>query len=114
MSRRFMWSGAPTRPTIRSWPWSKAGDIVVTQDYGLATILLNKAIVLHHMGWRYRPEAMDQLLTQRYMGQVSRRKTGRYGGKGPKPFGRQDRERFSASLEAIIRQEKQEEKGAGL
>ena len=90
------------------------GDIVVTQDYGLATILLNKAIVLHHMGWRYRPEAMDQLLTQRYMGQVSRRKTGRYGGKGPKPFGRQDRERFSASLEAIIRQEKQEEKGAGL
>ena len=66
------------------------------------------------MGWRYRPEAMDQLLTQRYMGQVSRRKTGRYGGKGPKPFSRQDRERFSACLETIIRQEIRPEKGASL
>ena len=42
-------------------------DIVITQDYGLASLLLSKVkIVMHHKGHLYRSSNIDMLLQQRY------------------------------------------------
>ena len=62
---------------------AQPGDIVVTQDYGLAAMALARgARPLHQDGWRYREENMDGLLAMRHQAQVYRRAGGRT--KGPK------------------------------
>lgn len=44
-----------------------AGDVVITQDYGLASLCLaKKARILHQDGWEYTPENIDALLLVRY------------------------------------------------
>lgn len=44
-----------------------AGDIVVTQDYGLAALVLGKgANVINNSGKRYTEENIDQLLAKRH------------------------------------------------
>lgn len=59
-----------------------AGDVVVTQDYGLAAMCLAKgAVVLNQDGQDYTPENMDALLYTRYLNQKARRAGGRC--KGP-------------------------------
>lgn len=71
-----------------------AGDIVVTQDYGLASLLLAKQVrVLHHRSFEYTQWNIDQLLMQRYAG-AQARKSGKRT-KGPKPFTQQDRQKFA-------------------
>lgn len=68
-------------------------DIVVTQDYGLASLLLPKGCtVLHHKGFEYDARNIDHLLETRYMGSMIRKGGGRT--KGPKPFSREDKETF--------------------
>lgn len=70
-----------------------AGDIVVTQDYGLASLLLPKGCtVLHHKGFEYDARNIDHLLETRYMGSMIRKGGGRT--KGPKPFSKEDKEAF--------------------
>ena len=79
----------------------QTGDLVVTQDYGLASLLLNKATVLHHTGWRYTADNIDQLLWQRHIGKQLRKAGKRT--KGPSSFTLEDRERFKQSLVALLR-----------
>jgi hypothetical protein len=68
---------------------SEKDDIVVTQDYGLASLLLTKVYaILNPVGYRYTYENMDKLLMKRYMGQKIRRGGGRT--KGPKKRKRQE------------------------
>lgn len=44
------------------------GDLVITQDYGLASLCLSrKAVVLHHDGWEYTPDNIDALLFKRHV-----------------------------------------------
>ena len=51
-----------------------AGDIVVTQDYGLAAMALGKrAHALHWRGWRYTNENIDRLLAERHIMKKLRR-----------------------------------------
>jgi uncharacterized protein YaiI (UPF0178 family) len=58
-------------------------DIVITQDYGLASILLeNTYAILHPDGFRYTRFNIDQLMFQRHMGNKIRQAGGRT--KGPK------------------------------
>lgn len=46
----------------------QAGDIVVTQDYGVAAMALGKkAYAIHQNGWRYTSENIDRLLMERHM-----------------------------------------------
>ena len=46
----------------------QAGDIVVTQDYGVAAMALGKmAYAIHQNGWRYTAENIDRLLMERHM-----------------------------------------------
>ena len=44
------------------------GDIVITQDYGLASLLLTKGVhIISQNGLIYHHENMDELLAQRHM-----------------------------------------------
>lgn len=53
---------------------TEKGDLVVTQDYGLASlILMKKADCLHQNGWFYTNENIDMLLMQRQISQKIRR-----------------------------------------
>ncbi|WP_411843296.1 YaiI/YqxD family protein [Salinicoccus sp. HZC-1] len=73
---------------------AKVDDIIVTQDYGLASLLLPKGCtVIHHKGFEYNDENIDHLLETRYMGSMIRKGGGRT--KGPKPFSKEDRSAFS-------------------
>ena len=78
------------------------GDFLVTQDYGLASLVLpKKARVFHHNGTEYLPETIDFLLGQRYLG-TQMRKAGKRT-KGPKPFTKEDRQQFKQVLEQEIK-----------
>ena len=72
------------------------GDVVVTQDYGLASLVLSKALVLHHNGWRYSSENIDQLLAQRHLGKQLRKAGKRT--KGPAPYQDAKRQQFRQLL----------------
>lgn len=59
-----------------------SGDIVVTQDYGLASMCLSRnAFVIHQDGWLYTQNNIDALLFQRHAAKVYRASGGRT--KGP-------------------------------
>ncbi|SHJ42471.1 YaiI/YqxD family protein [Propionispora hippei] len=78
-----------------------AGDVVVTQDWGLAAMILGKqAYCLSPSGREYRPETMDFLLEEREMKARFRRGGGRT--KGPRPRTGEDDRSFAASLERIL------------
>src|SRR5699024_5306221 len=72
---------------------AKKGDLIVTQDYGLASLALAKGcIVLHHTGFKYTNDNIDQLLQSRYLS-AQVRKSGKRT-KGPKPFTEENRLTF--------------------
>jgi uncharacterized protein len=80
---------------------SERGDIVVTQDIGLASTLLPMGVqVLSPKGVLYEEKAIQTALDLRYLNAKARRK-GIYS-KGPKPFHSTDRERFSMCLTKIL------------
>lgn len=79
----------------------KKGDIVVTQDYGLASLALNKGcIVLHHKGQRYTLENIDRLLESRYRSAMVRKSGQRT--KGPKAMTQKDRDHFREAFRAVL------------
>jgi len=79
------------------------GDILVTQDFGLATIgLAKKAIVLSNRGQQYTDLTIDFLLEKRH-DQAKSRRGGKYG-KGPRPFTDEDRQRFLQTLTKVLKQ----------
>lgn len=78
-----------------------AGDILVTQDFGLATIgLAKKAVVLSNRGQQYTDSTIDFLLETRHE-HAKKRRTGKYG-KGPRPFTDEDRIRFLQTLTKVL------------
>lgn len=81
----------------------KRGDIVITQDYGLASICLaKKCFVIHHKGFSFTAENIDRLLAIRHKSAQARRAGMRT--KGPKPFTDEDRKKFINLLQTIIKQ----------
>ena len=80
---------------------AQKGDIIVTQDYGLASLGLAKGCtVLHHNGYSYTNENIDQLLQTRYLSAMARKSGKRT--KGPKPFTSEDREKFKELFKRAI------------
>ena len=60
----------------------QAGDIVITQDYGLASMCLARgARVLHQDGWEYTLDNISGLMEQRHIAKKHRMSGGRI--KGP-------------------------------
>lgn len=57
------------------------GDVVITQDYGVATMALGKsAIAMHHSGMEYTTYNIDQLLFERHLNQKQRRGSAKFHG----------------------------------
>lgn len=81
-----------------------AGDVVVTQDYGLAALCLAKgARPIRQDGVCYTEHNIDALLEQRHWAGRIRRSGGRL--KGPKRRTRDQDEYFSAALRRLLEQE---------
>lgn len=79
---------------------TEEGDIVVTQDYGLAAMALSKkAMAIHPGGLVYSGDQMDRLLFERFLFQKIRRS----GGRGPhgRRRTREDDERFARAFKEL-------------
>lgn len=80
---------------------AEAGDIVVTQDYGLASMCMAKgAKVLHQDGWAYSKENIDALLFSRHESGKYRRSGGRT--KGPKKREKAQDEAFQRAFQQML------------
>ena len=76
-------------------------DIVVTQDYGLAAMVLGKgARVLDQNGRVYTDDNIENLLMDRHMGQKIRRAGGRT--KGPPKRTKEDDAKFEQAFVALL------------
>jgi len=76
-------------------------DIVVTQDFGLAAMVLGKgAKAVNQNGLIFTDENMDKLLLERHIGQKVRRGGGRT--KGPAKRTKDDDAKFEAAFETLL------------
>ncbi|HHT72823.1 MAG TPA: DUF188 domain-containing protein [Firmicutes bacterium] len=81
------------------------GDIVVTQDWGLAALALGKgAQAIAPSGRIFTDASIDFLLEERFLKAQYRRAGGRT--KGPTPRSRDDDQRFEASLIELLKKVK--------
>lgn len=79
----------------------KPGDIVITQDYGLAAMVLAKrGLVMDQNGREYTNENIDQLLHSRHIAKKIRQAGGRM--KGPKKRRKEDNDSFEIAFNALI------------
>jgi len=78
-----------------------AGDVLVTGDYGLATIgLAKRTTVLSPRGTMFTNDNIDRLLEERHHSAKVRRSGGRT--KGPRPFTKEDRDKFLHVLTKVL------------
>ena len=88
------------------------GDIVVSQDYGVAAMALGKgAYAIHQSGKWYTNDNIDQMLMERHLNKKARRASGKNHIKGSKKRTPEDDEHFSESFEKMIRMAIQNRKG---
>lgn len=79
------------------------GDLVVTQDYGVAAMILGKgAYGIHQSGKWYTNENIDQMLMERHMAKKARNAKKRHHLKGPAKRTVEDDQHFEASLRRLI------------
>lgn len=80
---------------------AEKGDVVVTQDFGLAALALGKgAFGINQNGLVFNGDNMDKLLFERFLGQKIRRAGGRT--KGPRKRSIDDDIRFEAAFRKMI------------
>lgn len=80
------------------------GDIVVSQDYGVAAMALGKgAYAIHQSGKWYTDENIDQMLMERHLNKKARRASQKNHFKGPKKRTEEDDERFAQSFERMVK-----------
>lgn len=80
------------------------GDIVVTQDYGVAAMALGKgAFAINQSGKWYTNENIDQMLMERHLNKKARRASSRNHIKGPRKRTEEDDQRFAESFEKLLR-----------
>ncbi len=79
------------------------GDIVVSQDYGVAAMALGKgAYAIHQSGKWYTNDNIDRMLMERHLNKKARRSS-KCRIKGPRKRTEEDNEIFEESLEKMIR-----------
>ena len=82
----------------------RRGDIVVTQDYGVAALALGKgARAIHQSGRQYTDDNIDGLLMERHLAGKARR-TGKHHLKGPAKRTEEDDRRFAESFGKMIQE----------
>lgn len=80
------------------------GDIVVSQDYGVAAMALGKgAYAIHQSGRWYTNDNIDRMLMERHLNKKQRRTSHKNHVKGPKKRTSEDDERFRESFEKMVR-----------
>ena len=80
------------------------GDIVVSQDYGVAAMALGKnAYAIHQSGKWYTNENIDQMLMERHLAKKARRAAKKNHLRGPRKRSREDDERFAQSFEKMVK-----------
>lgn len=85
---------------------AQRGDIVVTQDFGVAAMALSKgAVALNQNGLVYTSENIDRLLFERHVGKAVRRGGGKTT--GPRKRTADDDACFEAALRGLIEQQSQ-------
>ena len=86
------------------------GDIVVSQDYGVAAMALGKAAyAIHQSGRWYTDENIDRMLMERHLNKKAGRSSHKNHIKGPKKRTEEDDERFAQSFEKMILMAKSKE-----
>lgn len=81
------------------------GDIVVSQDYGVAAMALGKgAYAIHQSGKWYTNENIDQMLMERHLNKKARRSSKKNHRKGPKKRTKEEDEHFTRSFEKLVLQ----------
>ena len=76
-------------------------DIVITQDYGLAAMAMNKAsYVINQNGMIYNDENIDRLLYSRHISKKIRKSGGKT--KGPKKRTKEDDINFEKTLNEVL------------
>lgn len=79
------------------------GDIVVSQDYGVAAMALGKgAYAIHQSGKWYTNGNIDQMLMERHLNKKARRGSHKNHLKGPGKRTEEDDVRFAQSFERLI------------
>ncbi len=79
------------------------GDIVITQDYGLASMCLGRrARILHQDGWEYTEFNISGLMEQRHAAKKFRAAGGRT--KGPAKRRKEQDAAFAQALEQMLQQ----------
>ena len=82
----------------------RRGDIVITQDYGVAALALGKgARALHQSGKQFTDDNIDGLLMDRHLAKKARR-SGKHPLKGPARRTPEDDRRFAERFEKMIRE----------
>lgn len=77
------------------------GDIVITQDYGLASMCLGRGVrVLHQDGWEYTLDNISGLMEQRHIAKKHRMSGGRM--KGPSKRTKQQDAAFERALQQLL------------
>lgn len=80
---------------------AQPGDLVITQDYGLASLCLaRRATVLHQDGWEYTEYNIQALLFQRHESRKYRAGGGRVKGSAKRTP--QQNKDFEAALEKLL------------
>ena len=80
----------------------RRGDVVVTQDYGVAALALGKgAHAIHQSGLIYTNENIDRMLMERHLARKARM-SGKHHFKGPKKRTAQDDENFIRAFETLL------------
>ena len=86
------------------------GDIVVSQDYGVAAMALGKgAYAIHQSGKWYTNDNIDQMLMERHLNKKARRSSHKNHIKGPKKRTAEDDEKFAQSFEKMVLMAQQNE-----
>ena len=81
----------------------KRGDIVVTQDYGVAAMILGKgAYGIHQSGKWYTNENIDQMLMERHLAKKARNTKKRHHLKGSAKRTELDDRRFEEAFDKLI------------
>ena len=92
----------------------RRGDVVVTQDYGVAAMALGKgAYGIHQSGRWYTNDNIDRLLMERHMAKKARRASGKHHLKGPAKRTAEDDRRFEEALVRLVEKAKADSSGKG-
>lgn len=81
----------------------KSGDVAVTQDYGVAALVLGKGgYAIHQSGKIFTNENIDGLLMERHINKKARMSSSKNHLKGPKKRTKEDNLRFEAAFESLL------------